>query len=128
MGMSSSRDFEFGQFVAAQSAPLLHYAQLLTRDRQLAEDLVQEALIKVYLRWGSIRVDPLSYTRRAVLNQFLSGKRKRRVTEVPIGERDPEGATEEISVLGIGLEALSERERATVVLRYHLDEVVKISV
>ena len=51
MGMSRARDPDFGQFVAAQSASLVHYARLLTRDAQLAEDLVQDALIKVYLRW-----------------------------------------------------------------------------
>lgn len=108
--------------MAAQSAGLLHYARLLTRDAQLAEDLVQEALIRVYLRWGAIREDPVAYTRRTVLNQFLSGRRRRRVTEVPLGHAEPASASETPSVgVGLGLGRLTDRERAVVVLRYHLD-------
>lgn len=121
MGMSrASRDAEFGALVAAQSAPLLHYARLLTRDPQLAEDLVQDALIRVYLRWGSIREDPVAYTRRTVLNQFLSGRRRRRVAEVPLGETDPSAPTQ-VTDVAAGLDGLTDRERAVVVLRYHLD-------
>lgn len=122
MGMNSTRDADFGDFVAAQSASLLHYARLLTRDHQLAEDLVQEALIKVYLSWNSIRTNPLAYTRRVVLNRFLSGKRKRRVDERPFGERDPEAAAyQDASPDVVGLDGLTDRERAVVVLRFHLD-------
>ncbi len=120
--MNATRDADFAEFVAAQSASLVHYARLLTRDGQLAEDLVQEALIKVYLKWNSVRVSPLAYTRRTVLNQYLSGKRKRRVDEVAMGDRDaPTRLDVETPMVGIGLDGLTERERAVVVLRFHLD-------
>lgn len=122
LSMSSTRDADFGDFVAAQSAPLVHYARLLTRDVQLGEDLVQEALIKVYLRWNSIRTSPLAYTRRAVLNQYLSGRRRRRVDEVSLSDREwlvP--ADQQPIQVSIGLDCLTERERAVVVLRFHLD-------
>ena len=120
MGVDKVRDEEFRALVAAQSAPLLHYARLLTHDPQLAEDLVQESLIRVYLRWGAIREDPVAYTRRTVLNQFLSGRRRRRVTEVPLGHAEPASASE-VPSLSVGLGDLTDRERAVVVLRYHLD-------
>ena len=70
---------------------------------------------------GLIRVHPLAYTRRAVLNQFLSGRRRRRVTEVPLGDWEREGAHEQATVLGVGLDELTHKERAVIVLRYHLD-------
>lgn len=122
LSMSSTRDADFGDFVAAQSAQLVHYARLLTRDVQLAEDLVQEALIKVYLRWNSIQTSPLAYTRRAVLNQYLSGRRKRRVDEVSLTERESTIPTDDGAfTASVGLGALTERERAVLVLRFHLD-------
>ncbi len=121
MGVGTRRDEEFGALVAAQSAPLLYYARLLTRDPQLAEDLVQEALIRVYLRWGAIREDPVAYTRRTVLNQFLSGRRRRRVVEVSLGDVEPGAAATEMPSVIVGLGALTDKERAVVVLRYHLD-------
>ncbi|MDQ3422810.1 MAG: hypothetical protein M3510_05350 [Actinomycetota bacterium] len=37
--------------MATQSAQLVHFAWLLCGDRGLAEDLVQTALEKSYLRW-----------------------------------------------------------------------------
>jgi len=45
------RDALFTEFVATQSAQLVHFAWLLCGDRGLAEDLVQTALEKSYLRW-----------------------------------------------------------------------------
>ena len=44
----------FAEFVAARSRSLLRTAYLLTGDAQLAEDLVQTTLTKVYLRWARV--------------------------------------------------------------------------
>lgn len=120
--MTRARDADFGDFVAAHSGALVHYARLLTRDEQLAEDLVQDALIKVYLRWSSIRTNSLAYSRQVVLNQYLSGRRKRRVHEVALGDRELQiPVHEEWAGAPIGLDLLTRRERAVVVLRFHLD-------
>lgn len=44
-----------GAFIDARSGSLLRFAYLLTGDHDLAEDLLQNSLIKVYLSWNSIR-------------------------------------------------------------------------
>src|SRR3954465_2213282 len=44
----------FRAFVETNGATLLHAARLLTGDHHRGEDLVQTALTKVYLKWGSI--------------------------------------------------------------------------
>lgn len=48
----------FADFVAARSARLARTAYLLTRDRGLAEDLLQTALAKSWLAWSRIHGDP----------------------------------------------------------------------
>ncbi len=42
---------EFRAFVVGSQRRLLHVADLLTGDRGRAEDVVQQALAKVYLAW-----------------------------------------------------------------------------
>src|SRR3954465_10083110 len=45
----------FSEFVAARSGSLLRTASLVIGDYQLAQDLVQESLIKAYVAWPRIR-------------------------------------------------------------------------
>ena len=55
--------------------------------RGLAEDLVQTALEKAYLRWDRIEMaDPFAYVRQAVVNQHLSWVRRRPWRERPTGD------------------------------------------
>ncbi|MEP6797829.1 MAG: SigE family RNA polymerase sigma factor, partial [Lapillicoccus sp.] len=65
-------------FVATAYPGLTRTAYLVLGDRQLAEDVVQNALIGVYRRWGRIEhVDgPGPYARRAVVNAALSELRR----------------------------------------------------
>ena len=77
MAGSGSRDDDFTAFVLARSARLVHFARMLCGDAGLAEDLVQTALEKAYLRWDRIELaDPFGYVRRAVVNQHLSWVRR----------------------------------------------------
>ena len=135
MAGSGSRDDDFTAFVLARSARLVHFARMLCGDAGLAEDLVQTALEKAYLRWDRIELaDPFGYVRRAVVNQHLSWVRRRPWRERPSGDaaeldlrgdcgfgarrrpvgcgRSPAGA------VGAALRMLTRRERAVVVLRY----------
>lgn len=45
-------------------------------DAHEAEDLVQTALVRVYLKWGKILTDPMAYARRALVNCFIDHRRK----------------------------------------------------
>ena len=56
----------FAEFVAARSAALHRSAYLMVGERQLAQDLLQEAFTKTYVAWPRLR-DPAkaeAYTRR----------------------------------------------------------------
>ncbi|MBV8932112.1 MAG: SigE family RNA polymerase sigma factor, partial [Kutzneria sp.] len=44
----------FEEFAAARLPAVLRFAGVLTGDRALAEDVVQEVLIRVHARWARI--------------------------------------------------------------------------
>lgn len=121
----------FDDYVVARGPALLRFAFLLVRDHHLAEDLVQEALARSHRRWGSIeRNDPDSYVRRAVLNAFLSWRRRRSSAEQPVAEvsegrqpvhADIAGALVERDELAHLLQSLPRQQRAVMVLRYYED-------
>jgi RNA polymerase sigma-70 factor (sigma-E family) len=130
MAATGSRDDDFTAFVLARSARLVHFARVLCGDAGLAEDLVQTALEKAYLRWDRIEMaDPFAYVRQAVVNQHLSWVRRRPWRERPSGDAaeldllleaavDPSSGVHSRVAVGAALATLSRRERAVVVLRY----------
>jgi RNA polymerase sigma-70 factor (sigma-E family) len=131
MAVPGSRDDDFTAFVLARSARLVHFARMLCGDAELAEDLVQTALEKAYLRWDRIELaDPFGYVRQAVVNQHLSWVRRRPWRERPSGDAaeldqhlgavvaDPAGAVTRRIAIDTALAALTRRERTVVVLRY----------
>lgn len=130
MAAAGSRDDDFTAFVLARSARLVHFARMLCGDAGLAEDLVQTALEKAYLRWDRIEMaDPFGYVRQAVVNQHLSWVRRRPWRERPSGdaaeldlfleaEADPSDGVSRRVAVRAALATLSRRERAVVVLRY----------
>jgi RNA polymerase sigma-70 factor (sigma-E family) len=121
---------DFDAFVRARSRPLLQAAWLLTGDWQTAEDLLQSALVKVYLSWGRIRRDgnPEAYTRRVLVNTYITGWRRRWRGEVSTETfsdmpawRDEYAASDLRRVVIEALRRLPRRQRAVVVLRYYCD-------
>ncbi|TDW70987.1 SigE family RNA polymerase sigma factor [Kribbella pratensis] len=130
MGAAGSRDDDFTAFVLARSARLMHFARMLCGDAGLAEDLVQTALEKAYLRWDRIEMaDPFAYVRQAVVNQHLSWVRRRLWRERPSGDpmdlepwagalSDSAGLSDRRLALLSALRLLTRRERAVVVLRH----------
>lgn len=124
-----SDDEDFTAFVARTSPRLLHSGDLLTGDRTRAEDLLQNALARAYLRWPSIRDgNPEAYVRKAMLNGYLDWWRRRRWRELPpeaagagpLLEDLADGVARRDAVLQ-ALAVLTRRERAVVVLRYWHD-------
>jgi len=116
----------FEEFVRGRGAALLRFAYLLTGDRGHAEDLVQDALVKAYLRWNGRTVIeyPEAYVRRTIVNQFVSWRRRRSSGEVvgPVPERaggdHAQRLTERVRVWKV-LSELPPRQRSVLVLRYY---------
>ncbi|MFE6750389.1 SigE family RNA polymerase sigma factor [Kitasatospora purpeofusca] len=122
---------DFLEFAHARSEQLFRTACLLTGDRHLAEDLVQETLAKMYRSWR--RIDrthaPVAYAHTVLVRTFTSYRRRRSAQERPV-ERLPEGAEtggdpELRLTLLDGLARLAPKERAVLVLRYWEDRSVE---
>jgi RNA polymerase sigma-70 factor (sigma-E family) len=116
----------FSAWAAHAQRRLLRTAVLLTGDHQRAEDLVQEALVKVALRWRRLRDGrPEAYARTVLVRDNISWWRKhRREVLVEPPERqavDVTDTAERRLLLDRALAALTPRQRAVVVLRYYDD-------
>lgn len=121
----------FSAWAAPAQQRLLRAAVLLTGDHQRAEDLVQEALVKVALRWSRLQGgSPEAYARTVIVRDNISWWRKHRrevVVEPPDVEpperppADLASATERRVLLDRALATLTPRQRAVVVLRFYED-------
>ena len=120
----------FDEFVAARWSALLHVARLLTGgDRQRAEDLVQESLVKLWFAWPKVAEQaPEAYVRQVLVRRAERAASRRWWGERPVGELpdrpgpgDVSAAVAERSRLEAALALLTPRQRAAVVLRYYED-------
>ncbi|GAA1759104.1 SigE family RNA polymerase sigma factor [Nocardioides hankookensis] len=117
----------FRRWAEERQLALLRTAVLLTGDRQRAEDLVQEALTQVALRWRRLADEhPDAYARQVIVRRNISWWRKHRrevVADVPdLGaSTGAEASADRRMLLDLALDRLSPRQRATVVLRYYDD-------
>jgi RNA polymerase sigma-70 factor (sigma-E family) len=112
---------------------LLRLATLILGDVALSEELVQDAFVKLQLRWRGLRqIDRApAYLRSAVLNGARSQLRRRGVRERHAQVRTVAAAsvTPESSALGCAehermvaaLRRLPHRQREALALRYYLD-------
>ena len=123
-----SDEAEFGRWAQERQVALLRTAVLLTGDRGRAEDLVQEALTQVALRWRRLADGhPDAYARQVIVRRNISWWRKHR-REVVIDLYDgavtvdgPEEAAGRRLMVDRALDALTARQRTVVVLRYYED-------
>ena len=120
---------EFAEFVGARQHALLRTAYLLTGDTATAEDVVQNALAKLYLAWDKVRDKGAveAYARRTVVNEVNSLWRrawKRHEVSVPDYTVVPETAAPDVNGSTAAevwqwVRSLPPRQRAVVVLRYY---------
>jgi RNA polymerase sigma-70 factor (sigma-E family) len=123
-----------GELYRDHADPALRLAYLLTGDRGLAEDLVQEAFVRVGGRFVHLR-DPEAfgaYLRRAVVNLANSHFRRRRVERAYLTRATSDAAVragssqagppvEDRDQLWQALGRLPQRQRAAIVLRFYED-------
>lgn len=124
------------QLFEALESPLLTYAFRLLQDPAAAEDIVQDAFIKLHAQFEQVR-EPRRWLYRTVHNQALN-HRRRAVRIIPISEASgPEDAPtpeladplplpdeqiirwEGIGQVRLCLEGLDERSRELIRLKFH---------
>lgn len=112
---------DFPDFYRSTFGDLSGYAWSLTRDRHLADELAQEALTRVYARWGLLR-EPRPYAFRVVANlakdSWRRGQRERPSDLEQAGEAavaGPDAATLD------AVRRLPRPLREVVMLHYYAD-------
>lgn len=119
----------FTEFAEARGATLFRTAYLMVGDNQLAQDLVQEALVKTLLAWPRLsdRGNLDAYVRRIIVTTCISWRRRRAFHERPVEalpERqgpDPADSLVTHDAVVVALAILPPRQRAAIVLRYYQD-------
>lgn len=118
-----------GELYSAHAPAAARLAYLLTGDRAVAEDLVQEAFVRMFGRFRDLRSPEAfpAYLRTTVVNLARSHFRRKRVErayleregrEVSSGPEPGPGGEQE---MWDALRRLTPRQRAAIVLRYYED-------
>jgi RNA polymerase sigma-70 factor (sigma-E family) len=130
--MRQARADQYAEFAAARAGHLYRSACLLTAgDTHLAEDLVQEALGRIYVRWSRISLvgNPAAYAQTVLVRVFLTHQRRRsskeRATDV-LPEVAAAGVDTPLRLTLLdALARLPAKDRAVVVLRYWEDRSIE---
>ena len=120
-------DEGYAEFVAAGWHRYLWTASLLTGDRHQGEELLQDCLVKLYVRWRRVahNGDPHAYLRRMLVNGNVSRWRRWRREQpiaVPPDRQDPGSEpVDPDDALRRAVLHLNRQQRAVVFLRYFED-------
>lgn len=116
-------------------SPLLSYALRLVGERALAEDIVQEAFMKLHLNFAEVR-EPRRWLYRTAHNLALNQRRaSNKIVQLDSGEpgssssaetSDPQLLPDEqiarlegIGLVRLSLDSLDERSRELIQLKFH---------
>jgi RNA polymerase sigma factor (sigma-70 family) len=126
----------FEGFAVANYERLFGALCLVTGDRYDAEDIAQEALVRVLERWDRVREmnDPQAYLFRTALNVFRNRLRRTRLALLkaftPRSDKDSFAALEDQEIVMRGLRRVSANQRAalvaTALLGYTSEEAARI--
>jgi RNA polymerase sigma-70 factor (sigma-E family) len=124
-------DDEFRQFAKASLPTLLRGAYLLLRDIDLAEDVVQATMLRVFRNWRNAREAPDAYSRKALISICRDHwRRQHRLPPELLGE-DVDAMEEEVpafshrlaerEAMTQALDRLQDVQREVLVLRFYFD-------
>jgi RNA polymerase sigma-70 factor (sigma-E family) len=124
--MSAADEDAFRGFALSRRPALRRTAYLLCGDWHQADDLVQSALVKLYVAWPRVRAEgpPDAYVHRILVRCFLDERRRPWRRESPVDTVEDNRGTlddEEQVDLRSALDRLPRRQRATVLMRFWLD-------
>lgn len=131
--MKSRGDAALAELVRGRGTELTRYAYAFTGDLASAQDLVQDALVKVFVRSrAGLAADVLeAYVRRTIATTFVDGYRRSRTWDAKrhLAARSETLAGPEVHApdrldLHAALATLGRQERTAVVLRYFDDLTV----
>ena len=122
---------KLGDLYRRHAGDAARLAYLVTGDRALAEDIVQEAFVRLYGRFRDLRnPDAFEfYLRRTVVNLARSHFRHRKVERNYVAGpgQPPPRTSAELPDVGVrdelwtALQSLPERQRTAIVLRFYED-------
>lgn len=123
----TDREAAYIEFVTARRAHLRRVAYAICGDWDLADDLLQQALLKLYVAWPRVRRDGReeAYVRQILMRTNIDESRRPWLRERPTddlpdtGGRDPL-PFEERDALVEALQHLPEVQRKVVLLRHWL--------
>jgi RNA polymerase sigma-70 factor (sigma-E family) len=126
--VSEAEGGRLGELYARHAPSAVRLAYLLTGDHALAQDLVQDAFVRLYGRFRDLR-DPNAfpaYLRATVVNLSRSYFRRRRVERAYVErERSPSNPgsapVDARYEMWEALQSLPPRQRAAIVLRFYED-------
>jgi RNA polymerase sigma-70 factor (sigma-E family) len=127
VGMSVANEDAFRAFALSRRPALRRTAFLLCGNWHQADDLVQAALVKLYVAWPRVRANesPDAYVQRILVRCSLDERRRPWRRESPIEtvahDGPAAGPEEELLDLRSALARLPHRQRATLLLRFWLD-------
>ncbi|GAA2329266.1 SigE family RNA polymerase sigma factor [Dactylosporangium salmoneum] len=136
--MGDTADSEYVEYVTARLPALHRLAFVLSGDSHRADDIVQQTITNLYVKWSRVRtVDHLDrYVRSMLVNAFLDEKRlawaRVRLFAEPPDAVAPDGGdeAEDRTLLRTALTQVPRRQRAVLVLRFYydlpIDEVAKV--
>jgi RNA polymerase sigma-70 factor (sigma-E family) len=122
---------DFDAFVAVRGPALLRLSLALTGSRPEAEDLLQDALARCFVRWRRVSIlgNVEGYVRRVIVHQHISRHRRRVFRyvaldagpgrEVPIADA-ADGVVARVTIQA-ALRQLPPQQRVVVVLTYYED-------
>ena len=125
------REGRLAELYSRHAGDVLRLAFLLTGDRHAAEDIVQDAFVRLFGRFHDLRSPDVfeAYLRRSVVN--LSRDRARRlklerdhamrVTDPPCDHSGVGGRFGDRETIRAALQGLPHRQRAALVLRFYVD-------
>jgi RNA polymerase sigma-70 factor (sigma-E family) len=125
------REPAFSAYVAARRAQLFRTACLLCGDPHRAEDIVQDALARLYANWPRVcRADNVEgYVRRILVNSHYSDRRRpwRRETATTSADLqlEPGMAPEDADAIWTAIRGLPPGQRKVIVLRHIWDRSVE---
>lgn len=136
--MSSEDEIEFTLWLRENQKAFLRAAKVICFDTQNAEDVLQEALTDVYMRWNKLRnhENPEAYLMRVMVSKHADMRRKwlrrqqEKETQWELAEniRDLVDQTEDVTqrlLVQAALKTLSAAQRAVLVLVYEHGMVLR---